>query len=89
MHEFLWMLLYGNVTQQETSNAIGDSQTNRDLEQGLDDNDDWMEHLKPVASICNEDGQPLRGWFRFCDVLLVMPLTVLCKTIDIGEKVKR
>ena len=88
MHELLWILLYGDITQQETSATADDSQMTTELEESVYKNDEWVKHLKPVANVCDEDGHPRPGWFRFADVLMVMPLSVLCQTIDMTERVK-
>ena len=89
MHELLWMLLYGDISQQKTSRAADDSQMNTELKESFDQNNEWMKHLKPLEKVCDENGQPRSGWFRFSDVLMVMPLSILCQTIDMTERVKR
>lgn len=87
IHELLWMLVYGDDSQQEISDEDNDSQANSDLEESLDRSDNWMKCLKPLAKVCNDDGTPLRGWFRFSDVLSVLPVSILCRTIDIAGEV--
>ena len=81
------MLVYGDDSQQEISDEDNDSQANSDLEESLDRSDNWMKCLKPLAKVCNDDGTPLRGWFRFSDVLSVLPVSILCRTIDIAGEV--
>ena len=82
MHELLWKLVYGDVTQE--TDAVGNSQ----IEGSFDQNDECLKNLKPLAKVHDADGRPLQGWFRFCDVFTVMPLIILCKTIDITDEVK-
>lgn len=48
---------------------------------------EWIKHLKPMNKVCDEAGEPLEGWFRLADVMPVMPLNILCKTVDITEEV--
>lgn len=81
------MLVYGDDSQQEISDEDNDSQANSDLEESLDRSDNWMKCLKPLAKVCSDDGTPLRGWFRFSDVLSVLPVSILCRTIDIAGEV--
>ncbi|XP_044181643.1 general transcription factor 3C polypeptide 1-like isoform X7 [Acropora millepora] len=88
IHELLWMLVYGDDSQQEISDEDNDSQANSDLEESLDRSDNWMKCLKPLAKVCNDDGTPLRGWFRFSDVLSVLPVSILCRTIDIAGEIE-
>ena len=54
----------------------------------LDDDHEWLKHLKPMPKLHDEARQPLHGWFRMADVLLVMPLEIFCRTIDISEEVR-
>ena len=98
IHELLWQLVYGQ-TAQKTSDVIDENESKASAEQELsgdrDDqvntnlDDEWMKHLKPMPKLYDDARQPLHGWFRLTDVLLVMPLEILCKTIDITEEVKR
>ena len=83
------MLVYGDICQQETSDEDFESQMYSGMEESLDHSDNWIKFLKPLAKVCNEDGTPLLGWFRFSDVLQVMPVTILCRSIDIAGEVSR
>ena len=97
-HELLWQLVHGQVTQEAAQDVIdGDEpkSTGKQQESLLDSNDpvtnsedyEWMKRLKPMPRLCDNAGQPLHGWFCLADVMLVMPLNILCKTVDITEQV--
>ncbi|XP_068737049.1 general transcription factor 3C polypeptide 1-like isoform X2 [Montipora capricornis] len=88
IHELLWVLVYGDICQQETSNEDFESEMYSGMEESLDHSDNWIKFLKPLAKVCNEDGTPLLGWFRFSDVLQVMPVTILCRSIDIAGEIE-
>ena len=54
----------------------------------LDDDHEWIKHLKSMPKLYDEEKQPLHGWFRMADVLLVMPLEIFCRIVDITEEVR-
>ena len=97
IHELLWQLVYGQVSHK-TSDVTEVSESKSSAEQELSDDcndevtrnldDEWIKHLKPMPKLYDDARQPLHGWFRMGDVLLVMPLEILCKTMDITEEVK-
>ena len=94
IHELLWQLVYGQLTQN-TSDIIDVDGHKSTAEQQVDCanqvtrnmDDEWINHLKPMSKLCDEARQPLPGWFRMADVLLVMPLDILCKIMDVPEEV--
>lgn len=89
--------MYGEVAR-ETSDVtdVDESKASAGQELSLDHDhqvtrnldDEWIKHLKPMPKLYDEARQPLHGWFRMADVLLVMPLETFCKTIDISEEVR-
>ena len=99
LHELLWQLVYGQFAR-EASDVTGldgskagaghelpldyDNQVTRNL----DDDHEWLKHLKPMPKLYDEARQPLHGWFRMADVLLVMPLEIFCRIVDITEEVR-
>ena len=60
---------------------------NNQVEGNFSENDECLKNLKPMEKVLDEYAQPLQGWFRFCDVFSVMPLMVICKTVDITDEV--
>jgi len=99
LHELLWQLVYGqfaretsDVADVDESKAFAGEELSLDhdnqVTRNLDDDHEWLKHLKPMAKLHDEARQPLHGWFRMADVLLVMPLEIFCKAIDISEEVK-
>lgn len=97
IHELLWQLVYGQVAEKtsdimDVDDSKSPAEQSADCEdqvsRNLDDDHEWIKHLKPMPKLNDEAKQPLRGWFRMTDVLLVMPLEILCKTIDVTEEVK-
>ena len=76
--------MYGHATPELLDTP---SEMTRDMGKSLEENDEWMKHLRPLAKVYDGDGQPLQGWFRFSDVLRVMPLSILCRAVDNTEEV--
>ena len=60
---------------------------NSQVEGNFSENDECLKNLKPMEKVLDEYGKPLQGWFRFCDVFSVMPLVIICKTVDITDEV--
>ena len=95
IHELLWQLVYGEVSSDTSDvDEPGASDTQEEALFESDDpaateNEDyeWIKHLKPMNKVCDEAGEPLQGWFRLADMMPVMPLNILCKTVDITEEV--
>ena len=83
LHELIWKLVYGNGTNQKMSSTVENSQ----VEGNFSENDECLKNLKPMEKVLDEYGKPLQGWFRFCDVFSVMPLVIICKTVDITDEV--
>ena len=99
LHELLWQLVYGQITQ-EASDVTGVNESKATSGQELpldydsqvirnfDDDHEWIKHLKSMPKLYNEARQPLHGWFRMADVLSVMPLEIFCRIVDITEEVR-
>ena len=99
LHELLWQLVYGpfaqgasDVTGVNESKAISGQELPLDYDnqviRNLDDDHEWIKHLKSMPKLYDEEKQPLHGWFRMADVLLVMPLEIFCRIVDITEEVR-
>jgi len=99
LHELLWQLVYGQFAQEASDvtgvdeSKVGAGQKSpldydRQVTRNLDDDHEWLKHLKPMPKLYDEARQPLHGWFRMADVLLVMPLEIFCRIVDITEEVR-
>ncbi|XP_022784579.1 general transcription factor 3C polypeptide 1-like [Stylophora pistillata] len=96
IHELLWQLVYGEISSNTID--VNEPKPSGTQEEALFESDDptatenkdyeWIKHLKPMCKVFDEAGEPLEGWFRLADVMPVMPLNVLCKTIDITEEIE-